>query len=89
MIRARDEEDVGTDLDFSKYTRDRVDYESGGNTRDLWAAIYRPRSARINANYGAQLSKSRGSPEVRASVEEESSPPPRALVLAQTPRRAR
>lgn len=58
----RDEEDVGTDLDFSKYTRDRVDYESGGNTCDLWAAIYRPRigrSARINANYEAQLSKSR------------------------------
>lgn len=39
----RDEEDVGTDLDFSKYTRDRVNYESGGNMRDLWAAIYRPR----------------------------------------------
>jgi len=36
----RDEEDVGADLDFSKYTRDRVDYESSVNARDLWAAIY-------------------------------------------------
>lgn len=37
----RDEEDVGADLDFSKYTRDRVDYESGANARDLWTVIYR------------------------------------------------
>lgn len=73
----RDEEDVGTDLDFSKYT-----HETGTESimraavirGDLWAAIYRAahRSARHESTRITERScQSRGSPEERASVEEE------------------
>jgi len=67
----RDEEDVGTDLDFSKYTRDRIDYESGGNIARFMgrhlSAAHRHESARITK----RSCQSRGSPEERTSVEEE------------------
>lgn len=66
-----DEEDVGTDLDFSKYTRDRVDYESGGNTRDLWAAIYRRHGANQRELRSAAVKvAAAAAAEERTSVEE-------------------